>query len=69
MERRTYIPGDEWLYYKIYCGAKTIDEIITTLDVHDMKSMGQVIGAVKAKLGNTADGSTVARLVKAALQN
>ena len=48
---------------------RTIDEIITTLDVHDMKSMGQVIGAVKAKLGNTADGSTVARLVKAALQN
>ena len=48
---------------------RTIDEIITTLDIHDMKSMGQVIGAVKAKLGNTADGSTVARSVKAALQN
>jgi uncharacterized protein YqeY len=48
---------------------RTIDEIITTLDVHDMKVMGQVIGAVKTKLGNAADGSTVARLVKAALQN
>ncbi|MGE0078158.1 MAG: thiopeptide-type bacteriocin biosynthesis protein [Bacteroidales bacterium] len=29
MVTRNYIPGDEWLYYKIYCGAKTADEIIT----------------------------------------
>ena len=47
---------------------KTIDEIITTLGVTDMKQMGQIIGAVKAKLGNAADGGTIARLVKAALQ-
>jgi uncharacterized protein YqeY len=47
---------------------KTIDEIITTLGATDMKQMGQVIGAVKAKLGNAADGGTIARLVKAALQ-
>lgn len=30
-------------------------------------NMGQVIGAVKAKLGNSADGATVARLVKESL--
>ena len=47
---------------------KTIDDIITTLGVTDMKQMGQIIGAVKAKLGNAADGGTIARLVKAALQ-
>ena len=45
-----------------------IDEIITTLCAHDAKQMGQVIGAVKAKLGNTADGGTIARLVKSSLQ-
>lgn len=28
MIKRSYIPGDEWLYYKIYCGVKTADEII-----------------------------------------
>ncbi len=28
MTKRSYIPGDEWLYYKIYCGVKTTDEII-----------------------------------------
>jgi thiopeptide-type bacteriocin biosynthesis protein len=27
--QRTFIPGDEWVYYKIYCGIKTADEIIT----------------------------------------
>jgi len=30
-------------------------------------NMGQVIGAVKAKLGNSADGGTVARIVKESL--
>ncbi len=29
MTKRCYIPGDEWLYYKIYCGVKTADEILT----------------------------------------
>jgi uncharacterized protein YqeY len=29
--------------------------------------MGQVIGAVKSQLGNSADGGTIARLVKEAL--
>lgn len=29
MIKRTFIPGSEWLYYKIYCGAKTADQILT----------------------------------------
>ncbi|MBQ4818847.1 thiopeptide-type bacteriocin biosynthesis protein [Aquimarina sp. MMG016] len=28
--KRIFIPGDEWLYYKIYCGARTSDLILTT---------------------------------------
>ncbi len=27
--QRTFIIGDEWLYYKIYCGTKTADLILT----------------------------------------
>ncbi|WP_108807284.1 thiopeptide-type bacteriocin biosynthesis protein [Aquimarina spinulae] len=27
--KRTYILGDEWLYYKIYCGARTSDVLLT----------------------------------------
>lgn len=27
--KRTFILGDEWLYYKIYCGARTSDAILT----------------------------------------
>lgn len=46
---------------------KTIDETITALGVSGPQAMGQVIGAVKGKLGNAADGATVARLVKEAL--
>jgi uncharacterized protein YqeY len=33
-----------------------------------MKDMGRVIGAVKAKAGNTADGALVAKLVKDSIQ-
>lgn len=29
MIQRTFIPGDEWLYYKLYCGARTADAILT----------------------------------------
>lgn len=46
---------------------KTIDAVIAELGVNGPQAMGQVIGAVKGKLGNAADGATVARLVKAAL--
>jgi len=44
-----------------------VDETIAALGVSGPQAMGQVIGAVKGKLGNTADGATVARLVKEAL--
>ncbi len=46
---------------------KAVDETIAALGVSGPQAMGQVIGAVKGKLGNTADGATVARLVKEAL--
>lgn len=45
-----------------------IDQVIAGIGDVDMKAMGQVIGAVKAKCGTAADGATIARLVKAALQ-
>jgi uncharacterized protein YqeY len=45
----------------------TINETIAAMGVSDMSGMGQVIGAVKGKLGNAADGGTIARLVKEAL--
>ena len=44
-----------------------INDIIASMGVSGPQAMGQVIGAVKSKLGNTADGATVARLVKASL--
>ncbi len=47
--------------------ATTINETIAALGVTGPQAMGQVIGAVKGKLGNAADGATVARLVKEAL--
>jgi uncharacterized protein YqeY len=42
--------------------------IITEQSATTMAQMGQVIGAVKKELGNSADGSVIARLVKDALQ-
>ncbi len=44
-----------------------VEETVTTLGVSGPAAMGQVIGVVKGKLGNAADGATVARLVKEAL--
>lgn len=40
---------------------------VAELGATDAKMMGQVIGAVKQQVGNTADGAVIARLVKAAL--
>lgn len=40
---------------------------ITELGMNGPQAMGQVIGAVKAQAGTAADGATVARLVKEAL--
>jgi uncharacterized protein YqeY len=41
-----------------------IEEEVAKLEAASMQSMGQVIGAVKAKAGPAADGALVARLVK-----
>ncbi len=29
--KRNFIIGDEWLFYKLYCGSKTADEILTKM--------------------------------------
>ncbi len=42
----------------------TITEQIAVLGATSPADMGRVIGAVKAKLGASADGATIARLVK-----
>lgn len=44
-----------------------VDAKIAELGASDVKMMGQVIAAVKAEVGNTADGATLARLVKETL--
>jgi uncharacterized protein YqeY len=48
--------------------AAAVDKAITATGATTMAQMGQVIGTVKAELGNSADGALVARLVKEALQ-
>lgn len=47
--------------------AAIIDDAVAELKPEGMKDMGRVIGAVKAKTGNSADGAVIARLVKAKL--
>lgn len=44
-----------------------IDEQLKAMPDVDIKMMGQVIGAVKAKAGNSVDGAILARMVKAKL--
>jgi uncharacterized protein YqeY len=44
-----------------------VDRIIGELGVTNPSGFGQVIGAVKKELGNTADGALIAQLVKSAL--
>lgn len=46
-----------------------VDAKIVELNATDTKMMGQVIGAVKKDVGNTADGAMLAKLVKDALSN
>lgn len=41
-----------------------IDELISQVKPQGMQQMGQVIGQVKSRVGNKADGSSIARLVK-----
>ena len=45
-----------------------VKEEIDKVDNPSMANMGQIIGAVKAKAGPAADGATIARLVKEALE-
>ncbi len=47
---------------------RVVEAAITELQPEGIKDMGRVIGAVKAKVGNTADGALVAKLVKESLQ-
>lgn len=44
-----------------------VDMKVAELGATDAKMMGQVIGAVKQELGNSADGAMIAKLVKEAL--
>ena len=44
-----------------------IDEVIQEMAGVTIKDMGQIIGAVKTRSAGSADGSLVARLVKARL--
>ena len=41
-----------------------VEDVITNMDDVSMQKMGQVIGAVKQKVGNAADGALVAKIVK-----
>ncbi|OYW83698.1 GatB/YqeY [Candidatus Saccharibacteria bacterium 32-49-10] len=44
-----------------------VNETVTATGAAGMQDMGKVIGSVKQQLGNSADGATVARMVKEAL--
>ena len=44
-----------------------VRRIVSELGISGPSAMGQVIGAVKKELGNAADGTLVAQLVKSAL--
>ena len=45
-----------------------VGEEISKLDSPGLPEMGKIIGAVRTKLGPAAEGSTIARLVKEALE-
>ncbi len=45
-----------------------VEAVIDQVKPSSAQQMGQVIGQVKAKVGNTADGSMIAKLVKEKLQ-
>ncbi|ARV11385.1 glutamyl-tRNA amidotransferase [Gilvibacter sp. SZ-19] len=46
---------------------KVVDEIIAQTGASSMKDMGKVMGMANGKLAGKADGSTIAKLVKAKL--
>ena len=43
--------------------------VIGDLGADNMQQMGKVISAIKSKVGTSADGATVARIVKELLSN
>lgn len=45
MTTRTHIPGDPWLYYKIYCGEKTADRLLVDV-IHPLMEAVQKEGWV-----------------------
>jgi len=47
---------------------RAVDGVLVEFGTVDLKDMGRVIGAVKAQLGNAADGAVIAKLVKNSLQ-
>lgn len=47
---------------------KLVDDAVAEIKPEGMKDMGRVIGAVKARAGNSADGALVAKLVKDSIQ-
>ena len=42
---------------------KLVDEAVTATGASEAKDMGKVIGMVKAKAGNSADGAAIAKAV------
>lgn len=44
--------------------AQVVDAVIAEIEVSSMQAMGRVIGEVKKRCGNAADGGIIARLVK-----
>ena len=44
--------------------SKIVEEVIASMDDVSIQKMGQVIGVVKSKVGNAADGALVSKIVK-----
>ncbi len=47
----------------------SVEKIAVELGISEMSSMGQLIGAVKKELGNSADGAIIAKVVKEILSS
>lgn len=44
-----------------------VDEILSSESDVSIKDMGRIIGVVKSKVGNSADGATIAKVIKSKL--
>lgn len=47
---------------------KIIESLASKLEIKGQSDMGQLIGSVKKQLGNSADGSVIAKLVKRVIE-